>query len=179
MRDKLQAAREGQAVVGIVRGAFEETAELGHVLAVGSDLLLLARISSEIRLDGFVILRIADISELEAPHAHAEFVSQALRLKGEDVATAPEVSLADMAAAIRSAGQLYPLLALHCEAVDLESCQVGKVIRVNDDTVELLEIDPDADWDDEPTQYPLSEITRVDFGGGYEEALALVGSDAP
>jgi hypothetical protein len=29
-----------------------------------------------------------------------------------------------------------------------------------------------------PTVYKLAEITRVDFGGGYEEALALVGGAA-
>lgn len=39
----------------------------------------------------------------------------------------------------------------------------------------LLEIGPDALWDDEPETYRLSEITRVDFGGAYEEALHLVG----
>jgi len=34
-------------------------------------------------------------------------------------------------------------------------------------------------WDKEPTKHLLSEITRVDFGGGYEEALHLVGGPAP
>jgi hypothetical protein len=41
--------------------------------------------------------------------------------------------------------------------------------------VSLLEIGPDAAWDNESETYRLSEITRVDFGGDYEEALHLVG----
>jgi len=41
--------------------------------------------------------------------------------------------------------------------------------------VSLLEIGPDAVWDDKPETYRLSEITRVDFGGDYEGALHLVG----
>ncbi|HEX7424334.1 MAG TPA: hypothetical protein VF311_10690 [Terriglobales bacterium] len=37
---------------------------------------------------------------------------------------------------------------------------------------------PDACWDDKPETYRLREITRVDFGGDYEEALRLVGGYA-
>ena len=39
----------------------------------------------------------------------------------------------------------------------------------------LLEINPDASWDAEPREYRLRDITRVDFGGDYEDALHLVG----
>jgi hypothetical protein len=44
-------------------------------------------------------------------------------------------------------------------------------------SVSLLEINPDAIWDDNPTEFKLSEITRVNFGGDYENALFLVGGD--
>jgi hypothetical protein len=43
----------------------------------------------------------------------------------------------------------------------------------------LLEINPDATWDDTPSEYRLSEITRVNFGGDYEDALYLVGGSPP
>ena len=43
--------------------------------------------------------------------------------------------------------------------------------------VRFLEIDPDAMWAQKPTTIRLSDITRVDFGGGYEEALRLVGGE--
>jgi len=39
----------------------------------------------------------------------------------------------------------------------------------------LQEIGPDAVWDEASTQYTLKQITRVDFGGDYEDALHLVG----
>lgn len=41
----------------------------------------------------------------------------------------------------------------------------------------MLEINPDASWDEAPTQYKLKEITEIEFGGGYEEALFLVGGN--
>jgi hypothetical protein len=41
--------------------------------------------------------------------------------------------------------------------------------------VSLLEIGPDAKWEDKPKEYRVTEITRVNFGGDYENALHLVG----
>jgi hypothetical protein len=153
---------------------FEEHSELGYVLAVDSERFLLLCVSPQIRLEGFSVLRTADVAELEAPHEHAEFVEEALRLRGESVETAPDIALGDTGAAIRSAAATFPLVTLHREEVDPDACHIGAVVRVTDDSVRILEIDPDADWEEEETTYALSEITRIDFGGGYEEALALV-----
>ena len=48
---------------------------------------------------------------------------------------------------------------------------------VNRGRASLLEMNPDATWDDKPTEYRLSGITRVNFGGDYENALHIVGGD--
>jgi hypothetical protein len=56
---------------------------------------------------------------------------------------------------------------------------VPRVLDISQDAVPLLEIQPGAIWDAEPAGYRLSRITRVDFGGGYEEALYLVGGEPP
>ena len=54
-------------------------------------------------------------------------------------------------------------------------CHIGRVVGVNKDNVSLLEIGPDACWEDVVTDYRTREITRIDFGGAYEDALILVG----
>ena len=41
----------------------------------------------------------------------------------------------------------------------------------------IREIGPDAVWEEEAETYRVAQITRVDFGGAYEEALYLVGGD--
>jgi hypothetical protein len=45
--------------------------------------------------------------------------------------------------------------------------------------VTLLEIGPDAVWDDSPAKYRITKITRVGFGADYENALHLVGGEPP
>jgi hypothetical protein len=61
--------------------------------------------------------------------------------------------------------------------VDPDVCWIGRVLGVDRNRVSLLEIGPDAKWDEKPTEFTLSEITRVNFGGEYEDALHLVGGD--
>jgi hypothetical protein len=179
MRRNLENAQADQSVVRITRGAFEEQGELGYVEVLGEDLLLLAVISDDIWFNGFAVVRIGDISELEAPHECADFVEEALRMREESVSSAPEVSLADIGSAIRTAGRLFPIVVIHREEVEPDTCSIGKVLKVTKDTVTLLEIGPDAEWEAEPSSFSLEEITRVDFGGGYEDALALVGGKGP
>ena len=179
MRKKLESAQADQSVVRITRGAFEGHGELGYVEALDEDLLLLAVISDDIWFNGFAVVRIGDISELEAPHECADFVEEALRLRDESVSSAPAVSLADIGAAIRTAGRAFPIVVIYREEVEPDMCRIGKVLKVTKDSVSLLEIGPDAEWEAEPSSLALEEITRVDFGGGYEEALSLVGGKGP
>ncbi|HXR39970.1 MAG TPA: hypothetical protein VN776_12780, partial [Terracidiphilus sp.] len=78
-----------------------------------------------------------------------------------------------------SANRLFPLVTIHREMVNPDTCKIGRVTGIGKSHVSLLEIGPDAVWDEKPTDVPLREITRVDFGGGYEDALHLVGGDPP
>jgi hypothetical protein len=179
VRSDLEAAQAEPWVVRLERGNFESEGEMGYVLAIGPALVLLLIISTEIRFNGFTVIRIEDITNLEAPHTHAEFVEEALRLRGESVEEAPAVSVEDMPNAIETISKTFPTVAIHREIEDSSICHIGKIVRVDAEHVHLLEIDPDAKWEEEPTHYRITEITRLDFGGGYEDALALVGGESP
>ena len=61
--------------------------------------------------------------------------------------------------------------------MDPDVCWIGRETRVGETKVSILYIDPDAKWDEAPTEYRFSRITRVDFGGDYEDALYLVGGE--
>jgi len=175
LRESLENAQAEQQIVRVTREAFDAQGDLGYVEALDEDLVLLSLISDDIWFNGFSVLRIDDISELEAPHACADFIEEALRLRDEVSEAVPGVSLKEIGAAIRTSGRLFPLVVIHREVADPETCRIGRVEKVTKDSVTLLEIGPDAEWESEPSTFALDEVTRVDFGGGYEEALALVG----
>lgn len=179
MREQLETAQRDARVVSIDRVAFEEEDEIGYVLDVGATLFLIARVADTLHLDGYSVLRIGDVSHVELPYEHEEFVESALRLREESIANRPSIPLDDWPGAIRSASRDHELLSLHSESVEEGACRIGRVRSVREDVIQLIEIDPDADWYDEATGVDIDSLTRMDFGGAYEEALLLVGGPCP
>jgi hypothetical protein len=155
---------------------FEESPIRGYVLSVGPQLFLLSLVSDRIWFDGFEAFRISDVRHLR-PDPHAAFAEAALKRRRQRLPSRPKVSLATTGALLRSAGKQFPLVALHRETVTPDVCHIGRPVRVYGGRVSLLEIDPDAAWDREPTEYNLAQVTRVGFGADYEDALHIVGGE--
>jgi hypothetical protein len=107
---------------------------------------------------------------------YGAFAEAALKKRGERVKK-PRVSVKDITKLLTSANRAFALVTIHREKVDPDVCWIGRIVRVEHGRVSLLKIEPGAIWDDEPTDYDLNEITRVSFGGNYEEALYLIGGD--
>ena len=157
---------------------FESGTIRGYVLDVGPQLFLLALLSDRIWFDGFECFRIRDIKRLESEPYRA-FAGAALKRRQVHQPKKPRVSVASIENLLRSAGRAFPLVAIQREQVDPDVCWIGYVASVADDRISLLEIGPDAIWDDVPTEYRLNQITRANFGGEYESALHLVGDNPP
>jgi len=174
----LEAAARRKLLVRFTR-PFEQGSVNGYVLAVGPRWLLSALVGDGIRFNGFQCFRLRDVRKLQIPHPHAEFFKAALKKRGERLPRRPRVSVASIEELLRSANQSFPLVTIHREAIDPDVCWIGRVLGMDRRRVTLLEIDPDACWDDGPTHFRLNEITRVDFGGDYEDALYMVGGPPP
>ena len=155
---------------------FEDSSIQGYVLDVGPKFFLMALVSDRIWFDGFECFRLSDVSGVMAdPYTH--FVESALRKRRERVPKKPRVSVASIEELLRTAGRAFPLVAIHRDEVDPDACGIGRVLGVERSRVSLLAIGPDGTWDDRPITYRLREITRVSFGGDYEDALHLVAED--
>jgi len=155
---------------------FEEGHIHGYVMAVGAELFLLALVSDHIRFNGFQAFRTIDVRKLR-PDPFAKFVESALKKRGESKPRKPKVSVSSLRALLLSASRAFSLVTIHREKLDADICQIGRVVRVTDGELSLLEIGPDAVWREAPTRYALKQITRVDFGGDYEDALHVVGGE--
>lgn len=155
---------------------FESSKIRGYVLDVGPQFFLLALVSDRIWFDGFECFRVNDVEELR-PDPYATFAEAALKKRGERRLKKPQVSVANIEDLLLSAGKAFPLVTIHREQVDPDVCWIGRVQGVNRGRVSLLEIGPDAVWEDTSEEYRTKEITRVNFGGDYEDALHLVGGE--
>jgi hypothetical protein len=108
---------------------------------------------------------------------YAAFSESARKRLGDRKPRKPKVSVASVEELLLSANKAFPLITIHRERIKPESCWIGKVEKVERGRVTLMEIGPDAKWDEKPSTYKLSEITCVEFGGEYETALHLVGGE--
>jgi len=157
---------------------FEEGSISGYVLGVGAEFFLLADVSDQIWLNGFECLRLVDIEQLE-PAPHARFVEAALQSRGEILPDAPAIALDNVGEVLASVARRFPLVTIHPEITKPDVCYIGQIISIEGGVAWMLDIDPDAVWETEPTARRLDEITRISFGCDYEAALALVGGAPP
>jgi len=172
---QLENARRTKQLVRFTR-RFEDFSIRGYILNVGPSFFLMALVSDRIRFDGFECFRASDVTDLVAD-PYAAFAESALQKRRERLPKRPRVKLANIEELLLSANRAFPLVAIHREQVDSSICFIGRVLRFARGCVSLLEINPDASWDEKPKSYRLDEITRVNFGGDYESALHLVGGD--
>jgi len=156
---------------------FDEDWTHGYVLDIGPEFFLLAVIDDKIKFNGFECHRVSDIKRLKLPDPYEDFTAAALRKQKQRIARKPNIDLSSLAALLESANALFPLVTIHQERVKPGECFIGKVVNISKKNLLLHEIDPGAVWHQKPSRFRLSDITRVDFGGGYEEALHLVGGN--
>jgi hypothetical protein len=168
-------ALAGKNVLVQFTRSVEEGSITGYALAVGPQFFLLALVDDNIRLNGFLCLRSQDVRNLQIPAKRVAFIETALKLRGERRPRIPAVVVDSIQELLRTAGHLFPVITIHRERVAPGVCHIGRVVAVSNSEVSLVEIGTDARWDEGPLSYRIKEITRVDFGGDYEEALTLVG----
>jgi hypothetical protein len=174
VKSKIVEAFESNNIVWAYRENLEVGKAHGYVDAIGKDFFILNCIDGSIRFDGYNCMRFKDITKCVSPAPHVDFTKLALKkrkLKRQKVKGVDPSSLTSL---IESAAKQYQLLVIHFEVSDPDICYIGKLLSVSKTHISLLEVTPDGTWSAKARQYKLSEITRVDFGGGYEEALSLV-----
>ena len=172
-KSQLEEARDLDAIVRIYREGLEDGFVDGFVVAVGDDFFALEVFDKACRLDGYNCLRYRDISELVVPAPHAAFLKNALKARGLARSDHFGADVSSLPALLASAGQNFPFVSVFYEGED-DVCWIGRVVTVTDHEVRLTYINPDGRFDSEPSSYMLDGITRVDFGGSYEDALHLV-----
>lgn len=146
----------------------------GYVRTVGAEFVLTSVVGDGIWFDGFNCLRIDDLEAVE-PDPHAAFLEAVLKARANTEPASPAVDLDSVEDLLTSASGQFPLVTIHTEGDDSDVCYIGRVLTIEGGIVWMLEIDADAVWDADPTPHRLIGITRVDFGGDYEDALHLVG----
>jgi|CZKF01.1.fsa_nt_gi hypothetical protein len=165
------------AIVLRFSNPYDEGWTHGYVLDIGPQFFLLGLIDDNIKFKGFQCLLISDLRQMKVPDPHEDFIVAALRKRSERIDRKPDIDLSSLSALLKSANALFPLVTIHRERIKPDECVIGRVLDISENSFLLHTIDPDAVWEKKPTRFRLRDVTRVEFGGGYEEALYIVGGN--
>ncbi|MDG2529817.1 hypothetical protein [Caulobacter endophyticus] len=177
VREELNSAMQARRLMRFHR-RFENGWVNGYVVGIGPEFLMLCEISDHIRFNGFGCYRLSDVKNLQ-PAPYPEFIEAALEKRGETQPETPAVVLNSLGDILVTAARLFPVVTVHAETAKSGVCYIGAIISVEGGVVWMQDIDPGAVWEREPIPRQLDTMTRVDFGGGYETALTLVGGSPP
>ena len=145
---------------------------VGYVVGLSDEWVLLNNVSDTMRANGYSAARVKDVTQVWLLRdRHNDFIGRALALRGIAAVPQPDILLVDLPGLLSSADAHYPLVRIELENKLPGTCYIGRVTRLTKKSAWLREITPAATWESAPMRYPLKHITRVVFGGGYEEAL--------
>jgi hypothetical protein len=145
----------------------------GFVLEFTDRLTLIGLLDEDrFDLDGYVVFRNSDVRRWR-PVREDSVLVRALRLKGIKPVRKRGLSIASWPEVLKTANALFPLIAISREVVHRNACQVGRLFSMNRVSFELKEILTDGSWD-VCYRYKFRDLSRVEFGSGYADALARV-----
>jgi hypothetical protein len=153
----------------------------GFVVAATDAWTAIAVCADTIDLDGYAVVRTKGIRRLKRLDRRMAFVESVLRARNEwppRPAMTLETTMLDheIIAALAAA---FPLTSLYTEGKRLTECYIGQLREGNAETITLLQVDKAGLWDSDPTKYRLADVTRIDVGGRYEDALQIVSGPPP
>jgi hypothetical protein len=177
LRRDLLAAKERGTPVRIERHGLEDEEMYREALVVdvSPTLVLLNRISDRLDLDGFEVLRLADVTGVQTEWRTKRFLERALELKGQvRKSPAGPIDLAGMREAVTSANAAYPVIVVDCEEFMFGDPPVGRIREEVPRGFRLHWLTPEARWELDGTPYRWADVTRLEFGNEYERMLAMV-----
>ncbi|WP_340115238.1 hypothetical protein [Pelagibius sp. 7325] len=139
---------------------------------------MLQRLSDRIDLDGYEVLRVEDVTSIDVEFDRAAFYKKALQAKAIKPSFPSEVVLTDMRNLLSSVNDKFSLVVIEREERVPDECEIGRIKLLTDEKYALKWLSPEARWEDDLRTYETKDVTRVTFGGEYENTLALV-ADLP
>lgn len=177
-RETLAAALESESLVSVASSAEPDVTYRGFVVGLGASWVLLHWLDSSVRLDGYVALPLEEVEEVDVLTADDSVAVAALELRGVRPVALSEVALDGLPSLLASIDRSYPLVSVHRARASPDMFVAGRVAQLGEESFILRHVLPNGRWGDSGG-YRYDEVTRVDFGGDYEDALALVAGPVP
>lgn len=155
------------------RGKFENC--LGFVLDGNEKFTLINNFDFELTAPaGFAVFKNKSVKDYELYNDPNSFDALLVKIKNVTPKEKPLVSVASWADLFNTASKLFPLIVIYREKIDSNVCWIGEIVEIKKSSFLMRAIDPNAEWEEDLTKVSFKDVTRVEFGNGYENSLHLV-----
>lgn len=179
VRAQLREAMDDRVPLQIAREGITTGWVHGYAIGLSAQFCLIAEVSDTMHFDGFLVVAIIDISDVEQDPGR-EFVERALQLNEESIPELPDFRLDDWQKVAESAARIAPMIALNMfDEENGEVSYIGRLLGAEPDALILQEIDPNAHWYPDTGGYEFSAISSVGFGTRYMQLLARIAGPPP
>ncbi|MBK6727362.1 MAG: hypothetical protein IPG63_08910 [Xanthomonadales bacterium] len=177
---RLREALRERTLVRVWREHLEPGSFTGYIAAVGKDRFLLWALGDYIGFDGLFVLRYRDVTRLEAPDHHADFLEKAIKLRK----LTPELPIAfpldDLQQIVAAAAERAPVTSFYVDTeAETEVCYIGKLLAFEAEGFTVQEVSPHAEWLREPSFFGWDEVSCVSINEPYALALVEVAGTPP
>lgn len=176
---RLEYAEQKMLLVHIRRWIPDADRLEGFVVGVGKKWVALQCLSDRVEFDGWQLLRVKDIQAVSVDPDPNCFEVKALKARSLWPPTAPELNLDDVVDVLSAVTAVAPMISVFDEFDRSDVCWIGAVRALDESKLRLLQVNTRGGWARKPRSFDPADVTRIDFGGGYEEALGLVAGLPP
>lgn len=175
LQKRLARSIDSRRIVEISRSSVTDWAALGIPVKQSAEFLCMLNVDEHYTFNGFSLLRLEDIDCISMWKERQEMVQYVLARRHLEIPAMhfpiadPEVKLPHILALVQNT---YPLVTIHREGIDDSVCYVGTIAALKKKSFVLNLLGTAAEWEG-TRKFRYSDVTRVDFGGKYEDALWL------
>jgi len=172
--DRLSALVRSSVLVEVERDLPTSPNIRGFVVGVSSRFLMIRILSDDFQLNGYSIIPIDTVSQYRIASEYQEMVDYLLGYEGDDVDGFDSTSFIKMASDfefLKDVHKYFPVVSVFLEDEEEYVFELGLVEEVLESTLIMRTISPTGIIAKDVTMIDLDEVTRIDFGGAYEEAV--------
>lgn len=170
IRHRLEDSLGGNRIVTVVRDAFEISMTDGFVIALTEDWVVLHAFDDGVYLDAIVMMRLRDVSRVWFRDDDA-YHHRAVAGLGLPIATFVCESSVNATSLLASASRQADIIAIHLETLDQEPLVIGRLIKSRNKSFEMHYVGRDGLWAKETERWKYRDLTRIEMGGRYLNAL--------
>jgi len=154
-------------LVSVHRDDIDDNAIQGFVLASSEELVVLQYVY-DFNLDGLMVLRVADITEVRCS-ATDKFQKTLLEREGllKKVPFGATFDLQTWGSVLSQFAKEYPLMILECEAGEEKDFLIGRVLKTTATGVQIQHFSGAANWAESPEKLNFKNITCCQVGTNY------------